>query len=357
MSGAAPEVTLDEPSPVDDSASRSHAFIEGLFTHLLGRSRFGPEEVAYWADYLHRTKDPIDVFDRFVASEEYRDRLRKQLEVRTAFPPGHFYSPVVDVSEVAADQARIFGDRVPQGVDLKPGNQEKLFRALAPFFASLPFSDEPNGRWRYHYSNSSYGVGDACIYWSLLGLTRPSQIVEVGSGYTSALALDAIDHFGLDTRCTFVDPHPDLMMRVTEPRASRHVIVAEPVQAVGLQLVASLRANDLLFIDSSHVAKTGSDVVFEMTEMLPRLARGVIVHFHDVFHPFEYPAQWVLCDNKSWNELYFLQAFLMFNSSFEILFFNDWFAKTRRDLVIQHAGPFAERFLLNCGGGLWLRRT
>ena len=343
---------VSQDTPEDDT----RAFVRMLFTHLLGRTRTEPAELRYWSEYLAQTGDPVDVFKRFVASEEYRTGSQRYANVKTAFPPGHFYSPVVDVSQVAADHIRIFGDRPLWGVDLRAHTQERLFRALVDFFSSLPFSDEPDGTHRYHYANSSYGFGDACIYWALLGLTRPVRILEIGCGYTSALALDAIDHFGLATTCTFVDPHPDLMLNVTGARAPRHEVIAEPVQSVGARLASNLRANDLLFIDSSHVVKTGSDVVYEITEMLPRLAQGVIVHFHDIFYPFEYPEKWVIDDNKSWNELYILHAFLMFNNDFEILFFNDYFSKIHRDIVVECAGTIASRFLLNSGGGLWLRR-
>jgi hypothetical protein len=107
-----------------------------------------------------------------------------------------------------------------------------------------------------------------------------------------------------------------------------------------------------LFIDSSHVAKTASDVNFEIFELLPRLKPSVIVHFHDIFYPFEYPHGWIFDIRRSWNEIYFLRAFLMYNSAFEILFFNDYFACKFPHLT-EH-GP--SHFRQNPGGGLWLRK-
>ena len=110
-------------------------------------------------------------------------------------------------------------------------------------------------------------------------------------------------------------------------------------------------------IDSSHIVKTGSDVHFELTELLPRLRRGVVVHFHDVFYPFEYPEKWVLEDNNSWNEIYYLQTFLMHNDAFEIIYFNDYFSKVHGDTILASLPPDVSALVrLNPGGGLWLRR-
>ncbi len=124
------------------------------------------------------------------------------------------------------------------------------------------------------------------------------------------------------------------------------------MQAVPLSYFDDLQRNDILFIDSTHVVKTGSDVVFELFEILPRLHSGVVVHFHDVFYPFEYPREWVIDRNYSWNELYALRAFLMGNRDWEILFFNDYMARTERPRLRQQA----PEMLANPGGGLWLRR-
>jgi hypothetical protein len=77
-----------------------------------------------------------------------------------------------------------------------------------------------------------------------------------------------------------------------------------------------------------------------------------VVHFHDVFYPFEYPRLWALERNYSWNEIYALRAFLMGNQDWEIMFFNDYFARVERARVARDAPEVLD----NPGGGLWLRR-
>jgi hypothetical protein len=203
-----------------------------------------------------------------------------------------------------------------------------------------------------------YGVGDALILFCMIGLHRPTRIIEIGSGFSSACTLDTVDQFKIDTCITFIEPHPDRLKALLRPEDwERCKIVLQPVQKTDLALYKALNKNDILFIDSTHVMKAGSDVNFEMFEILPRLAPGVIVHFHDIFWPFEYPADWLINRRYSWNELYGLRAFLSYNDTFEISFFNDLFGLCCRDLILTTPLPDNAKGLHHTvGGGLWLRK-
>ncbi|MGA7385750.1 MAG: class I SAM-dependent methyltransferase [Methylocella sp.] len=206
----------------------------------------------------------------------------------------------------------------------------------------------------YHNSSSTYGIGDAIIHTCMLRHLRPARLVEVGFGSSSAVALDTFDRFFVERpRCSFIEPYPAGLQSLWTPRDKGSVeIVTSCVQDVPLEYFDDLQGNDLLFIDSTHVVKTGSDVQYELFEILPRLRSGVVVHFHDVVFPFEYPAEWVLGRNYSWNEIYTLRAYLTGNQDWEIMFFNDYFVRTERALVERDA----PEILSNPGGGLWLRR-
>ena len=117
-------------------------------------------------------------------------------------------------------------------------------------------------------------------------------------------------------------------------------------------LFATLEENDILFIDSTHVAKIGSDVNYLFFEVLPRLRAGVYVHVHDIFHPFEYPRAWIY-EGRAWTEAYMLRAFLTFNTAFEIVLFNTFLERFHRERFA-HKMPLCLR---NEGGSIWLRRT
>jgi len=93
-------------------------------------------------------------------------------------------------------------------------------------------------------------------------------------------------------------------------------------------------------------------VCFELFEILPRLSSGVLVHFHDMFWPFEYPRTWVVDENRSWNELYGVRALLTDNDAWRVLLFNDYLARLERPMI-ESTYP---QFLRNSGGALWLMR-
>lgn len=354
-----PDHAIRLPPLTDLAADRGAAerYVGSLFRHLLGEDSPPERAMTAWTDRAAALRDPVAVFEAFVAQPAVQQRRARERDTATRWPAGHFYSPVPSRTEVAAEADRIFVSRTLPGLDLQDAAQAELFHHLAPHVATMPFAEAKTPAHRYHYANPSYGFGDAAITWAMLHHLRPRRIIEVGSGFSSALMLDTVEHLDLPTRCTFIDPYPAVAEAATAPLAPPHAILPARVQSIDLALLDELGPDDILFIDSSHVLKTGSDVHFELTQMLPRLAPGVVVHFHDTFHGFEYPRRWVLERNHAWNELYALHVFLLFNTAFRIAFFNHHFAQVHPALVTRLAPRQAKRFLQNPGGGLWLRRA
>lgn len=269
----------------------------------------------------------------------------------SAFPAGHFYSPVPNWKEVARDAKRLFrAGRPLHGIDLRADEQLALFHELVQLYREVPYGRRDD--LRYTLDNPNFGPGDAVILHLMIRHLRPRRIVEVGSGYSSCVMVDTNELFFDDAvDCTFIDPHPELLRSLLR-RHDRVRVLGKRVQDVPDATFSALEANDILFIDSSHVLKTGSDLNHLLFEVLPLLRPGVAVHFHDIFFPFEYPQSWVLDLHLAWNELYALQAFLQYNSAFEIEFFNSFITAAHKEL-------FRERMPLvmkNPGGSLWLRR-
>jgi hypothetical protein len=275
--------------------------------------------------------------------------------VKLYAPPGHFYSPIVNTAELTSVIPEIRPGVEVRLADVRIdlGAMEQFWHRLLPILRGTPFTVERSADRRYYFDNPAFSFADSMMLRAMILHFRPRRIVEVGSGYSSACALDTtFDEAKLDCDIVFVEPYPELLrqlMRVGDER--RVTIVPQPVQRVPIELFERLRAGDILFIDSTHVVKTGSDVVHELSKILPILAPGVVVHFHDVFYPFEYGYEWAIAQNRSWNEIYALRAFLAFNSRFEVIFFNDMFGQLRRELVAQTAPDF----LRNTGGSIWLQ--
>lgn len=255
--------------------------------------------------------------------------------------PGHFYSPLTS----ASDASRALSWPVELAVDLSADAQLALARRIQPILA------EPLPGPRYASPNDLYGPADAAVYRAMLHHLQPSRIIEVGSGYSTAVALDesdAVNGVGqFDITC--VEPYPRrLLSLLNSEDRTRILIVRQPVQELDLATYAQLKSGDLLFIDSTHVVKAGSDVVWLLLRVLPRLAPGVIVHLHDVFWPFEYPAYW-LRQRRDWTEIYMLHAFLAGNTDWEILLFSSWIWHCHPDLVPDHLA-------MEEPSSIWLRR-
>ncbi len=270
-------------------------------------------------------------------------------------PPGHFYSPIPDPDEVARDAPRLFGGLVSElpGVDLGVDLQKRVYDALAPGFDAIELAEAPDPARRYHAANDFFPYCDAFFLTALVRLVRPRRAVEVGSGFSSAAFLDASERWldgALALRC--VEPHPERLLGLLRPEDGARIALDRcRCQDVPLAAFEALAAGDVLFIDSSHVAKTGSDVNFLFFEVLPRLAEGVLVHVHDVPFPFEYDRSVVL-EGRAWNEAYLVRAFLQFNDAFKILLHPSAFGAHGEAL----GRPLPERCRRGGSSSLWLVR-
>jgi hypothetical protein len=281
------------------------------------------------------------------------EHLRSVYE--TWVPPGHFYSPFPDLDDYDQRAAALRDPaRELVGIDLREVDQLALVDLLAGIVArdDLVEHDTGDGGHRYWLDNPAYAHGDGVVLHGMLRHLRPERIVEVGSGYSSALILDTVERWLPDTEVTFVEPFPALLEELLRPHDEQRVTIHRTkVQDVDPAVFAALGRGDVLFIDSTHVAKAGSDVNHLFCEVLPRLPVGVWVHLHDIFHPFEYPDAWVR-EGRAWHEAYLLRAFLTHNTAFVIRWFQDLLWTRHR-----HALERLPWVATNPGANLWLERV
>lgn len=268
-------------------------------------------------------------------------------------PPGHFYSPLPSREEVAEAFARGgFGPPFP-AVDLNESGQLARLERFAGWYPEQPYPEQPSPGWRFHLDNPSYGHYDAIMLYGMLREARPRRIIEVGSGFSSAAMLDLNERLlGDAVHFTFIDPDMTrLRPLLREGDAARFRLIEQRVQDVPLEIFSALEENDVLFIDSSHVSKIGSDVNRLYFDVLPVLAPGVLVHIHDVAGNLEYPRHW-LDEGRAWNEQYVLRAFLMYNPAWRIELFTAWLWNTQHRLIAERM-PLCAR---GGGGQMWLRK-
>jgi hypothetical protein len=284
----------------------------------------------------------------------YIGSLREQVRAAGSFPAGHYHSPIPAVADIRARLQAQSAVTDMAGVDLRPERQAELLRGFTTFYPDLPFPQHRTTGLRYYFNQTVFCYADAILLYSFLRQFQPRRIIEIGSGFSSAVMLDTIDRF-FERRpdVTLVDPAADRLNHVLWPEDwTRLTFIHHEVQKVPFSLFETLNTGDLLFIDSSHVVKCGSDLQFLLFDVLPRLPEGVFVHFHDVFDGFEYPAEWLL-NGMYWNEDYLLRAFLTHNRDWEIVLFNDYAVRRFSSWFTEHM-PLC---LKNPGGSLYIRRT
>ena len=333
------------------SPAAAEEYIASLYLTVLKRDP-RPDEFAHWVN-IAAALPSEQVYFAFVNSKEYN--LQQEQSVPTMFLPGHYYSPIVDPSTIADYVEKQYcqepGDI--KGIHFDEDAMVRFWKDNAELIKNTPFSEHEDGKNRYYYDNGGYPYSDATTLRAMIAHFKPKNVIEVGSGFSSACMLDAADHVGLsDFTMTCIDPDADrLRGLLREEDHSRVDIIEGLVQDVPLSTFAKLHENDILFIDSTHVLKTGSDVHYELFSILPSLNEGVLVHIHDIQYPFEYARQWLFENNYSWNEIYALRAFLSYNSAFEVVFWSSLFTLRQRELV-QETNPL---FLKNPGSSIWLR--
>jgi predicted O-methyltransferase YrrM len=256
--------------------------------------------------------------------------------------PGHFYSPLTADDDIS----RCLSWARAPGVDMHEEEQLAMASGLGPLLAEAPPGP------RYAPANDMYGPGDAAVFRAMLARLRPARLIEVGSGYSTALALDEAEHNSdlSDLEITCIEPYPERLLELLKVTDfDRITLLRQPVQELPLSTYERLAPGDVLFIDSTHVVKAGSDVVWLFLHILPTLAPGVAVHIHDIFWPFEYPDEW-LRQHRDWTESYLAHAFLLGNSDWQVMLFSSWLWSCHRELVPQALAREQP-------GSLWIRKV
>ncbi len=252
--------------------------------------------------------------------------------------PGHYGSPIPSESDIDRESSAtvlINDDSLP-GIRLRTAAQLDLLSKLCEPLRTQPFCGVGDDKHRYYYENDWFQFTDGLILHGLLRHFRPKRFVEIGSGFSSFVALDTIElnpHW--DSKLTMIDPDcRRLRSRLRAGDEASLRLVNSTLQEAPRELFHNLRENDVLFVDSSHVSKSGSDVNLILHEILPNLNPGVLVHFHDIFFPFHYPRR-LLDNGQYWNEAYTLRAFLCLNERFEIVLWNDYLKKYHSETLAE----------------------
>jgi predicted O-methyltransferase YrrM len=301
------------------------------------------------------------------ASERLATRPQPAVEERAAadddptvrFDPGHYYSPMYDPRELLAEPARSrIWPPTPHerpGIDFREQAQRSFMVDVLGAQERLVLradGDPEDGE--YYALNGQFPPLDAWVLEGMLRDLRPQRMIEIGSGFSSLITAQVNrELLGGELEFVCIEPYPRGFLSAGVDGIAE--LVVSKVEDVPLERFEALGDGDVLFVDTSHVIRTGNDVAWIYGQILPRLKPGVRIHIHDVFLPGDYPEQWVR-EGWGWNENYLVEAFLQFNSAFEILFGAQWALHHARDEIAIACPQFAQAPERG-GGSLWLRRT
>ena len=306
------------------------------------------------------TRGNIDLFElsQFIAavmprclhSSKFREIFRYWEQHGFHLTPAHFYQPIPDTRSLPDT----LWDRPSElsGIDMNDAMQLDLLRSQFPRFRAEynQFPAETTGEpGRFHFNNGLFDGTDALVAYCMIRHFQPRLIIEVGSGFSSLVAAEAIAR-NRKSELICIEPFPPDFLR--KGVRGLNALIEKKVEDIDLKFFSQLHSGDILFIDSSHTVKIGGDVNYLFLEVLPRLNPGVIVHVHDIFFPFDYRRDWVMDELRFWTEQYLLQAFLTFNSEFEVLMANHYLAH-------YYLEDFKRTFPDSpwwSGGSFWMRR-
>lgn len=248
----------------------------------------------------------------------------------------HFYSPIPDVASLKKRPELWTKPSELVGIDMNlKGQLTTLQTIIKPYTSELIAQvNDATPQDPYYWQNHAFGPASAFTLYGIIRHFKSKQVIEIGSGYSTAVsALAALKNRadGIKTSFMAIEPYPNPILKKGFPGLS--TLMQEKVEEIDIAFFEKLGRDDVLFIDSSHVSKTGSDVNYLYLNILPRLKPGVIIHIHDIFFPYEYPKNWVVKSGRFWNEQYLLQAFLACNDQFEVLWSGSYaHAKAEKEL-------------------------
>jgi predicted O-methyltransferase YrrM len=228
----------------------------------------------------------------------------------------HYYEPLINAKHLIKPLSQ---ERVLPGINWNLDAQLTLLN-------SFTFQEELKvipqnfvSDLQFYYKNGSFETGDADFLYSLIRFKKPKRIIEIGSGHSTKIARLAIEKNNKDDNeysCHHICIEPYEMRWLEKTGVD---VIRKRVEHLDISFFNQLEANDILFIDSSHMIRPQGDVLFEYLELLPTLNKGVIVHIHDIFSPRDYLEDWIIKENRFWNEQYLLEAFLTCNKEWEII--------------------------------------
>lgn len=255
---------------------------------------------------------------RYIKSKGDNEKSNKIFMKLGLFPIlDHYYQPLINPRKYLKKSLR--EDRNLKGINFNTKEQLDILSKFDFNNELLDFPEKKQSDLEYYYDNESYKSGDSEYLYNMIRHFQPKRIIEIGSGYSTLMARNAIEHNKVENteyKCEHICIEPFEKPWLVQIDVK---LIRKKVEDIDISFFQKLEKNDILFIDSSHIIRPQGDVLFEYLEILPNLNSGVLVHIHDIFTPKDYLDDWVYKHHLFWNEQYLLEAFISFNSEFRVI--------------------------------------
>lgn len=290
----------------------------------------------------------IPIIQKLVWADENQREKLQALGLNVI--PANFYSSIPSIVDVKnsyeyADSSIPYLD---EALFDKDALREELsaFVAYSVDFAPPENGDKENGDY-FFWNNGVFSSSDAMAYYAFLRKLKPDNVVEIGGGFSTLVAREALAKNG-SGKLTCIEPFPRPFLKRLDG-VSLEAITAQEVTANYLNNI--LGDGDVLFIDSTHTVKTGSDCLHIYLRLLPKITKKIYVHVHDIFLPFGLPQKWLLDLQIHWTEQYLLLAWMIENKRVKVLFGNAYHEHSNPDLLekLMHG-----RYAATCNSSFWL---
>jgi hypothetical protein len=264
-----------------------------------------------------------------------------------------YYQPLINPKKHLTKSLR--ENRFLPGIDFNTKEQLQLINQFNYNDELIVFPINKETELSFYYNNDSYMSGDAEYLYNIIRFFKPRKLIEIGSGYSTLMANKAIKKNFEES------PENNISHICIEPYEQDWLsrmnieLIRKKVEDLNLDIFKTLKKNDILFIDSSHIIRPQGDVLFEYLQILPILNEGVIVHIHDIFSPKDYLDNWVLNDHLLWNEQYLLEAFLSSNNSYKIIAALNYLSHSYKDEFCSKAPIFKIQSNRE-PGGFWIQK-
>lgn len=309
--------------------------------------------------YDENGRKVINLFGLKIKIKNLKSELAQFNYTRKFKMPGHYYSPIP--TEDDSKEYLIRKEKnLPCSINGNYEEQMSLLQSLKDLYDQNCFAitkDDLNnveGNSRFYFDNHMFRYSDAFGLSLFLRRFKPKNVIEIGCGFSSAVMLDTRDMYmkNDDIKFTYIEPYPERLLSLVKDNDNINLI-QEKLQDVDPKIITdNLNEGDLLFIDSTHVAKYNSDVLYIFNKLLPNIKSGVYVHFHDIFYPFEYPDIWVE-QGRFWNEAFLLKQFLSCNNSWEITLWISMLFEMNPQFIKDNFPLFEKRI----GGSIYLKKV